>query len=126
IDFRRSPGARTFRNRLRGAIKGDVNFSGRYILTGRGCGTGCSQMAVIDARTGRVYFPDPLSGVSAWFAGVEDDYEVYTYRKNSRLLIVRGTPGPMTDGNSDQKEGTYFYEWRANRLHLIKFVPREL
>jgi hypothetical protein len=125
IDFRRSPGASTFRTRLRAAIKeGDVNFAGRYILTGWGCGSGCSQMAIIDAKTGRVYMPDALAGVSAWYYDVDDDYEVYTYKKNSRLLIVRGIAGPMTDGDSEQKPGTYYYEWRANRLRLIKFIAK--
>jgi hypothetical protein len=124
IDFRRSPGASTFRTRLREAIKKDINFAGRYIITGWGCGTGCSQMAIIDARTGRVYMPDALAGVSAWYYDVEDDYEVYTYKKNSRLMVVRGAPGPMTDGDTEKEPGTYYYEWRANRLRLIKFIPR--
>lgn len=125
IDFRNSPGASNFRTRLREAIAaGEVNFAGRYIITGWGCGTGCSQMAIIDARTGRVYMPDQLAGVSAWFGALDDDYEVYTYKKDSRLLIVKGIAGPMTDGNSDQQSGTYYYEWRSNRLRLIKFVPQ--
>jgi hypothetical protein len=125
IDFRNSPGASNFRTRLREAIKGQVNFAGRYIITGWGCGSGCSQMAIIDAKTGRVYMPDQLAGVSAWFSRVDDDYEVYSYKKDSRLLIVRGIAGPMTDGDSEQKSGTYYYEWRANRLRLIKFVPEK-
>lgn len=125
IDFKRSPGASTFRTRLREGLKGEVNFAGRYIITGWGCGTGCSQMAIIDAKTGRVYMPDQLAGVSAWFGNVADDYEVYSYKRDSRLLIVRGTAGPMTDGDSDQKSGTYYFEWRSNRLRLIKFVPHD-
>ncbi len=126
IDFRNSPGASSFRTRLREAISvGSVNFAGRYIITGWGCGTGCSQMAVIDAKTGRVFFPDQLAGVSAWFGTLDDDYEVYSYKKDSRLLIVQGTPGPMEGGDSAQKSGTYYYEWRANRLRLIKFVPEK-
>lgn len=124
IDFRNSPGAWTFRTRLREAIKGEVNFAGRYIISGWGCGSGCSQMAIIDAKTGRVFMPDALAGVSAWYYDVDDDYEVYTYKKDSRLLVVRGVPGPMTDGDSDQEPGTYYYEWRANRLRLIKSVPK--
>ncbi len=57
IDFRNSPGASTFRTRLREALAGGVNFAGHFILTGWGCGTGCTNGAVIDARTGRVFFP---------------------------------------------------------------------
>ncbi|MFZ1702678.1 MAG: hypothetical protein WBO10_13625 [Pyrinomonadaceae bacterium] len=124
IDFRRSPSALTFRTRLREAITGEVNFAGRFILTLWGCGTGCSQSAIIDAKTGRTFFPDELLGVSAWFGSVSDDFpETYTYRKNSRLLVIRGTPGPMKDGDSDQKQGTYYYEWRTSRLRLLKFIP---
>ncbi len=123
IDFRNSPGASTFRTRLREALKGEVNFAGRYIITGWGCGTGCSHSAIIDAITGRVYFPDELLGVGVSYGDIPDDYEVYTYRKNSRLLIIRGTPGPDVENSPERKQGTYYYEWRANRLRLIKFIP---
>lgn len=125
IDFRNSPGASTFRTRLRDALKGEVNFAGRYILTGWGCGTGCSYSAVIDARTGRVWFPDQLAGVSVWMGEQDGDLETFTFRKNSRLLIIRGTAGPMEDGDSAASQGVYYYEWRANKLRLIKFVPDE-
>ena len=126
IDFRNSPGASTFRTRLREALRGQVNFAGRYILTGWGCGTGCSYGAIIDARTGRVYFPDELVGVAVWYGSGADVFpDTYTYRKNSRLLIIKGTPGPMEDGDSEHKQGTYYYDWRAKRLRLIKFVPDE-
>lgn len=123
IDFKRSPGASTYRTRLRNALKEGVNFAGRYILTGWGCGTGCSHSAVIDARTGRVYFPDELMGVSVWFGENDYDNETYKFRKNSRLLIIHGTPGPDIENAPQRKQGTYYYEWRANRLRLIKFVP---
>lgn len=122
IDFKNSPGASTFRTRLREALKGQVNFAGRFILTGWGCGTGCSHGAVIDGKTGRVFFPDELAGV-AGYDGPEG--ETFTFRKNSRLLILRGTPGPDIEGAPERKQGIYYYEWRANRFRLIKFVPDE-
>lgn len=126
IDFRRSPGAASFRTRLREALKGDVNFAGRYIITGWGCGTGCSHSAIIDAGTGRVYFPAELAGVTVLYGSSSEVFpETYTYRKNSRLLIIRGTPGPDLEDQPERKQGTYYYEWRANRLKLIKFVPEE-
>lgn len=123
IDFRNSPGASSFRTRLREALKGEVNFAGRYIITGWGCGTGCSHSAIIDAKTGRVYFPDELLGVSAAYGDLPDDYEVYSYRKDSRLLIIRGKPGPDVENARNRKQGTYYFEWRANRLRLLRFVP---
>ncbi len=82
-------------------------------------------MAIIDAKTGRVYMPSQLAGVAAWFGSLDDDYEVYTYKKDSRLLIVKGTPGPISDAESEPKSGTYFFEWRANRLRLIRFMPEK-
>src|SRR5215204_1656338 len=49
-----------FRTNLRNAARGKVNFAGHYILTQWGCGTNCSQTAVIDAKDGSVYFPGEL------------------------------------------------------------------
>ena len=120
IDFKNSPGASTFRTRLREALKDNINFAGRFILTGWGCGTGCSHGAVIDGKTGRVYFPDELMGVSGYDG---PDGETFTFRRDSRLLIIRGVPGPDLENAPERKEGIYYYEWRANRLRLIKFVP---
>lgn len=125
IDFRHSPDARSFRTRLTSALRRGVNFAGRYILTGWGCGTGCISGAIIDARTGRVYFPRALGGMGS---GTTDDGE-YTeeplrYRKNSRLLILTGVPG-TAEGKEELSMGEYFYEWRNNRLNLIRSVVRK-
>lgn len=128
IDFRNSPGASTFRTRLREALKGGVNFAGHYILTGWGCGTGCTNGAVIDARTGRVYFPKELAGVAVWFGrGPDENFDTFEFRKDSRLLIIRGIAGPMEEDTEDvmSKQGTYFYQWIGTRFRLIKFVPDE-
>jgi len=120
IDFKASPGASTFRTRLRDALEEGVNFAGHFILTGWGCGTGCTNGAVIDARNGRVYFPDELAGVGGYD---EPDGKTFTFQKNSRLLIICGTPGPDREDVPARKHGTYYYEWRSNRFRLIKFVP---
>jgi len=55
--------ANMFRTNLRNAAKEGVNFAGHYILTTWGCGTNCSQTAVIDARSGRVFFPEILTEI---------------------------------------------------------------
>src|SRR3954469_9604539 len=51
INFKKNPDARTMRTRLSEAMRGGVNFAGHYILTGWGCGTGCTNAAIIEART---------------------------------------------------------------------------
>ena len=59
--------ANTYRTNLRNAAKEGVNFAGHYILTTWGCGTNCSQTAIIDARNSRVFFPEELGGSSFGF-----------------------------------------------------------
>ena len=43
--------ARMFRTNLRNAAKEGVNFAGHFVLVGWGCGTNCSVLAIIDARS---------------------------------------------------------------------------
>jgi hypothetical protein len=122
IDFRNSPGASAFRTRLRSAIRGNVNFAGRYIIAGWGCGTGCVSGAVIDTRNGRVYFPKELSAVAVSFA--ETGYEEpLTFLHDSRLLVISGILGTEPDDDENLEEGTRYLEWVNNRFRLIKFVP---
>src|SRR5689334_16959216 len=75
--------ARAFRTRLReGAAKGP-NFAGHYTIVTWGCGTGCQQMAVVDAQTGRVYFPKSLSTITYNLVENMEDAGL-KYRLNSR------------------------------------------
>src|SRR3954463_15436135 len=52
IDFKKNPDARTYKTRLIHGLEGGVNFAGHYIIVGWGCGTGCTNAAVIDTFTG--------------------------------------------------------------------------
>ncbi len=126
IDFKNSPGASSFRTRLAEALRRGVNFAGRYIVTGWGCGTGCISGAIIDARTGRVYFPEQLGGMGT---AVKDDGnyvdEPVRYKKNSRLLVIEGVPATHPEGRDERPSGIYYYEWTNNRLRLIRSVPQK-
>ena len=122
IDFRRNPDARAFRTRLSEGLKGGVNFAGHYVVVGWGCGAGCVSGAIIDARTGNVYWPDQFHSIGVWY-----DENTYTdkpvdYRKNSRLFIVNGSPGTK-EGDAEKPQGVYHYE--DNRLRLVKFVEKK-
>src|SRR6185369_11667024 len=47
----------TFKTRLRVAARErKTNFAGHYIVTTWGCGSACVDGAVIDAKTGKVYW----------------------------------------------------------------------
>jgi hypothetical protein len=47
--------ARRYRTRLREAAASGPNFAGSFIVAEWGCGAGCVQLAVIDARSGAVH-----------------------------------------------------------------------
>ena len=114
--------ARMFRTRLREGARGGPNFAGRYTVVIWGCGTGCAQMGVVDAATGRVYFPpveymdipdmENEAGRSQWF------------RLDSRLLRV-------TQNYYDGAGGyaAYYYLFERGRFRLLRKAeerhPRE-
>lgn len=125
IDFRHSPGAGTFRTRLREALAEGTDFAGHYKIAGWGCGTGCISGAIIDVRNGRVYFPEELYALSVGYFTGEYETEPLKYKANSRLLVISGIPGSAADDEEPQKPwGDHYYEWKNNRLRLIKYVRR--
>jgi hypothetical protein len=110
------------RTRLSEALANGVNFAGHYIVAGWGCGTGCISGAIIDARNGNVYWPLPLYALGVWYEGDSYVDRPVDYRKNSRMLVITGSPG-VKDNQPDNPNGKYFYEWRGNQLRLVKFIP---
>lgn len=123
IDFRSHKDARMFRTRLREALRGGVNFAGRYIVATWGCGTGCVSGAIIEARTGKVFFPKELS---PFIAGnyYDDDDKPIEYRRNSSLLIMDGAAG--TGNEVDEPSfGKYYLVWKGNSFEQLRFEPRQ-
>jgi hypothetical protein len=126
IDFKRNPDARKFRTRLSEALRRGVNFAGHYVVAGWGCGTGCISGAIIDARTGNVFWPEQFNALSVWYGESEYADKPVDYRKNSRLLMITGVPGQKDDDALAKPSGVYYYEWKNNRLRQIKFVPKPM
>jgi hypothetical protein len=132
VDAQRAPApvvlssaeARRYRTMLReGAAKGP-NFAGHYTIVEWGCGSACVDWAIVDARSGRVFFFKMLRAVSGAHvdfgksADTADD-DLLRYRRDSKLLIILGAP------NEDEKrEGIGFYRWDHDRLDQLSFVPR--
>ena len=123
INFRRSPDARTYRTRLSDALGEGVNFAGHYVIAGWGCGTGCTNGAVIDARDGRVFWPVEFYNLDARYGDGYAD-PLLDFKKNSRLLVIHGRPGTKDENGPEQPEGDYYYEWRNNRFRLLKVVKK--
>jgi hypothetical protein len=108
-----SPRARTFRTRLREGASAGPNFAGRYTFVQWGCGTGCAQSGVIDAATGRVFFP-PLDFHDIY--DMEDERSRRrVFRLDSRLLV-------LTKYNYDRLESytVYYYLFDGRRFRLLR------
>jgi hypothetical protein len=105
--------ARRFRTVIREQAKQGANFAGHYTVVEIGCGAACVELAVVNAKTGDVYFqPFPIM-----FGMMEDQQELLRnypqqYRRDSRLLIAFGSP-------KNGGKGMYFYKWEKNRFRLI-------
>ncbi len=111
---------RLYRTVIRDEAKQEPNFAGHYILIRIGCGAATVCPAIMDARTGKVFFPPGLVNAEGLLMDTGDaDIEALNYRKDSRLLVVVGTPNENL-----KNEGMSYYLWRSDKLVLIRFVPR--
>ena len=116
IVFKGNKEARMFRTRLREANRGEVNFAGRYIFTYWGCGTGCVYGAIINTRTGAVYFPKELAGITF---GMDIPDEPLQYQKDSKLFILHGNAA------NSEKAGVTYLVWEGTKFRLVKFNSSE-
>jgi hypothetical protein len=124
VNLRSHKNANMFRTNLRNAAKEGVNFAGHYILTTWGCGTNCSQSAVIDARNGRVFFPRELEGAGFGFCDLPDDTESMVSQADSRLLVLNGFKGgDLSVENAPC--GIYYLEWTGRNFKQVKFEKKQ-
>jgi hypothetical protein len=111
--------ARMFRTRLREDSRGGPNFAGRYTVVVWGCGTGCAQMALVDARNGRVYFP-PVEYMD--IPDMEDEAaRSRVFRLDSRMLVVTR--------NHYDGQGTYtayYFLFDGSRFRLLRKAEERL
>ena len=114
-----SEGARMYRTRLSEAAKEKPNFAGHYILTYWGCGTECIFPAIINAKTGQVYF----FGFSISWNPLKFNGDPLPFQLNSKLIIVTGSlEGP----EATDSEGIFYYKWENNRLKLLRRIKRDV
>jgi hypothetical protein len=113
--------AKKFRTNLRNSLKEGVNYAGSFVISSWGCGTSCLQTAIIDGKTGNVFFPNILQGTSFGFGELSDKKDSIEFKKNSRLLVVNG----YIARKNQTKYGIWYYEWTGKNLKLIKFVAKK-
>ena len=128
VNIRSHPDAPRLRTRLREDSRtAGINFAGHYSFVGIGCGTNCTISAIVDRRSGRVFFPRELSG---WYYnygenwGIPDGEDFVQIRANSRLMRVIGYPFSGPNGARPGTGGIYYYEWVNNRLRLVRFIRK--
>jgi hypothetical protein len=122
--------SRQYRTQLRSWAREKPNFAGHYILATWGCGTGCTELAVIDAVTGKVFHPpearvnhienvDPDALVDVKEGDRRADFGAMRYRADSRLLIVFGG----LNGRAED-EGISWLVWEDDRFKRVRFVRK--
>jgi hypothetical protein len=112
-------GQRRFRTMIRDGAKKGTNFAGHYVIAEWGCGTGCEQIAVVDARAGDVYdgpFGKLPQGTVLLDLNSRGEPSAIFYRRDSSLLIVKGCP-------NEKNCATYYYSWTGTQFKLLRKDP---
>jgi len=104
--------ARKYRTMIREGAREGPNFASHYTIVQWGCGSGCVQFAVVDAKTGAVYVPPFYVGPRARIEAETEPDEPLQFRIDSKLLIVSGAP-------NEKNEGLYYYKWDKGRFVLL-------
>ncbi len=118
-----TPEARRRRSLLASEAAQGPNFAGSYTIAAWGCGAACTAFAIIDARTGRIFFPAGLGRIAGHHVGYGAPgplrYHALRFRPDSRLLVVLGAPEA-----DEARHGASYFEWTGRALRLLRFVPR--
>ena len=106
----------TFKSRLRWAAKNQKpNFAGHYLLTTWGCGAECVMGAVIDVKTGKVYWWG--FSTCCWGSDTDDKFNPIEFRLDSRLIVFSGLRN-----EKEGDDGAHFYRFDDGRFVHIRSV----
>jgi len=119
-----SPGAREFRTVLREGAAAGPNFAGNFTVVSWGCGSNCYRWAIIDGRSGRVYFPP--ADIAMLFGPTHFSDAGLSYRLDSGLLAIAGaTFEPRLPQAPREYEGAAFTRWDGRSLRPIRIVAMD-
>ena len=114
VNLRGHSRAKIYRTVLREGAKEGPNFAGHYTVVMWGCGSDCMEVAVVDAKTGRVYFA-PFTVTPSMGA----DYGI-----NSKLF-VRNPPERNERPIDEEMMDVYkpsWHVWKGD--HFVKLPVR--
>ena len=106
--------ARKFRTELRRQAAEGPNFAGHFTFARWGCGAGCVTGAIVDAKTGRVWFPSFQVEDLVTSAGHVAVHHSTDFQLASELVVATGT---INEGDA----GTAYFRWREGTLTLVRF-----
>jgi hypothetical protein len=106
--------ARRFRTELRRQAALGPNFAGHFTLARWGCGAGCVIGAIIDSRTGEVWFPKFRVEDAFTSEGRIAVHHSTDFRIGSELVVATGV---VNEGDA----GTAYFRWHGGVLSLIRF-----
>lgn len=113
--------ARKFRTRIKLGAKEGPNFAGHYTIVLWGCGSDCSGIAFVNAKTGEVFIDSELLEIST---KESQDSPKIQFQINSSLLIVEGYRAFRSKPTEPWATGKWYYNWEDNRLKLIRAFKR--
>jgi hypothetical protein len=106
-----TPKARRYRTVLRQASVKAPDFAGHYRVVTWGCGTCCTEFAILDLKTGDAWFA-PFFNACGYPPGSRELDAGLVYRPDSQLLVAVGA--------NDQRDwGCYHYRWTGRELKLL-------
>lgn len=111
VDLNSHPKAKEYRTRLKEEAAKGPNFAGHYTLVSIGCGTMCSLLWVIDAKSGKILKAEMLKNHET----PEDIIGTAMGEKfdlNSRLLI--------TNPPEEFKEWEKIPDWAETRYYVLE------
>lgn len=123
LNLKSNLGGLEFKTVISDAYNDGINFADHYTIAEWGCGTDCTQLAVIDAINGNVYFfPYGLSTNKEVIIGAEE----IEYKINSNLLIIHpmDPPDDLIENCNCWPLDTRYYKWENNKFILI--YPKSL
>ena len=116
IDFKSNPRALRFKTVISeqyGATA--ANFGAYYIIAVWGCGSGCREGVMIDARDGRVYNLPTKKGYNDFGNGIEN-------YNNSVLLMTSYTYSEYIPGTTNREVELTYWLWNESAKEFVNYT----
>ncbi len=107
-----------FDQRIKDAARQGPNFAGRYTIVEWSCGSWCTSFVIVNVDSRRIYWPD-FYGVGGCPAADGIDRDLVTYRSNSRLIEINGSPeraDPKSQTAISEPCGRHYFLWDGKKL----------